>query len=253
MSSENVQKNQAIKNFLAFNRNALLSTISRNMEGYPFGSVVQYDLDAQGNFYIYISHIAEHFKNIANDSKASLLVSDEYGSREPLKLKRITVLLNFARMEPEAEALQLAAYAMRFPKAVRDDIRGNFCLMKGVPQKVRWIGGFGAMGWIGSEALVATPLDQVAYSGLDALQANHWGSHGDLNKLAQELLGSKYKHESCAILELNSENMRLALSTRSSLEVAHVKFASKLTMEGLTGQGSVAIVNAASGGSIEIA
>ena len=52
----------------------VLSTRSRAMEGWPFGSVVPYALDAQAWPILCASRLAEHTKNFAADSRVSLLV-----------------------------------------------------------------------------------------------------------------------------------------------------------------------------------
>ena len=52
----------------------VLSTISVDLPGYPFGSVTPYCADEQGRPVLYISHIAQHTRNILADSRVSLTV-----------------------------------------------------------------------------------------------------------------------------------------------------------------------------------
>jgi len=54
----------------------ILSTHSIAAPGYPFGSVVPYCLDRDGQPVILISSIAQHTKNIQENSKVSLIVSE---------------------------------------------------------------------------------------------------------------------------------------------------------------------------------
>ena len=53
----------------------VLSTQSKAMPGFPFGSVVPYCLDAQGWPLILISRIAQHTHNLKVDGKCSLLTT----------------------------------------------------------------------------------------------------------------------------------------------------------------------------------
>ena len=43
---------------------AVASTISKNMKGYPFGSVTPFMSDSDGKVYLYISDIAQHARNL---------------------------------------------------------------------------------------------------------------------------------------------------------------------------------------------
>ena len=53
---------------------AILSTISNKYEGYPFGSFITYVTDQNRSIFIYASDLAEHTKNILNNSKACVTV-----------------------------------------------------------------------------------------------------------------------------------------------------------------------------------
>src|SRR6185295_8430683 len=89
-----------VKNFLTQHRQGVLSTISVSQKGFPFGSIVPYDIDAQGNVFIYISFIAEHYKNLQADARASLIATDPFGIDDPQAYARATLLATF---EPVAE------------------------------------------------------------------------------------------------------------------------------------------------------
>ena len=55
-------------------KSGVLSTISKNLQGYPFGSVTPFMSDSEGSLYIYISDIAQHAKNIREDARVSMTV-----------------------------------------------------------------------------------------------------------------------------------------------------------------------------------
>lgn len=131
----------------------VLSTHSKAMPGFPFGSVVPYCLDAQGWPLILISRIAQHTHNLQRDSKCSLLVG-ERGAEDVQAVGRLTLLAEAQRLD---DAAQIEAAAQRyyryFPDA-RDHHRvHDFDFWHLQPVRWRYIGGFGAIHWFDQVAL----------------------------------------------------------------------------------------------------
>ncbi|MGH8486265.1 MAG: pyridoxamine 5'-phosphate oxidase family protein, partial [Pseudomonas sp.] len=79
----------------------VLSTHSKSMPGFPFGSVVPYCLDAEGNPLILISRIAQHTHNLQKDPKCSLLVG-EREAEDVQAVGRLTVLAEAHKLEDPA-------------------------------------------------------------------------------------------------------------------------------------------------------
>ena len=71
-----------------------LSTLSRKQPGFPFGSVMPYGLDDRGRPIFLISTMAMHTQNLQADPRASLLVTQEEASGEPLGASRVTLVGN---------------------------------------------------------------------------------------------------------------------------------------------------------------
>lgn len=142
-----------------------LSTISKRLAGYPFGSVVPYLLDHQGWPVILISRLAEHTGNIDRDPRVSLLVSDPGGDVQAGA--RLTLVGNAARSDDGLEALR-ARYLSYFPDAARLFALGDFMLYQIRPLQLRWIGGFGDIQWIPAEAYVP-PANRLAGEEQDVL------------------------------------------------------------------------------------
>ena len=126
----------------------VLSTISLVSPGYPFGSVTPYALDQAGNLIIYISFLAEHYKNLQADPRASLIVLDWAQISNPQASARLTVLTQFKQVPKEESATVKSIYEDRFPGSIKPEIAANFEFMRGIPEKMRWIAGFGSMSWI---------------------------------------------------------------------------------------------------------
>src|SRR5215510_1975732 len=73
----------------------VLSTISIDLPGKQFGSVTPYCVDDQCRPVIYISHIAQHTKNIIADSRVSLAVVENNGDSEDVQAQaRVTCIAN---------------------------------------------------------------------------------------------------------------------------------------------------------------
>lgn len=140
-----------VKEFISKNSFGMLSTHSSQDTGYPFGSIVKYVIDSEGSIIIYISLIAEHYKNLKISNKASLFIYNPLPDTNPLSQSRATLLLDFAPVEKDKIIETRELYVTKFPDDVPEEIESNFQLFIGVVQKIRWIKGFGEMGWISKE------------------------------------------------------------------------------------------------------
>ncbi|AYC34172.1 HugZ family protein [Pseudomonas cavernae] len=143
----------------------VLSTQSKAMPGFPFGSVVPYCLDAQGWPLILISRIAQHTHNLQKDPKCSLLVG-ERGAEDVQAVGRLTLLAEARQLTGEvAIAAAAERYYRYFPQA-RDYHRTHdfdfWCLQ---PVRARYIGGFGAIHWL-NEMTLANPFAGAAELGM---------------------------------------------------------------------------------------
>ena len=81
---------------------ATLCTIAHEHEGHPYGSFVTFAMDGASPIFL-ISRLAEHTKNLLQNSKSSLLVA-EGGDGNPLALGRVT-LVGICKQVPDNEGL----------------------------------------------------------------------------------------------------------------------------------------------------
>src|SRR5277367_1806116 len=77
-----------------------LSTISRKLSGYPFGSVMPYALDDTGRPVFLISSMAMHTQNLVEDPRASLLVTQTENA-DPLGSARLTLMGDVSKLSAE--------------------------------------------------------------------------------------------------------------------------------------------------------
>lgn len=148
-----VQANRQARELLLKEYRAALSTHSKAMPGFPFGSVVPYCLDAQGWPLILISRIAQHTHNLKSDGKCSLLVG-ERGAEDVQAVGRLTLLAE-AKMLTDALDIEVASerYYRYFPESQGYHSAHDFDFWRLEPVRWRYIGGFGAIHWLDQVAL----------------------------------------------------------------------------------------------------
>jgi putative heme iron utilization protein len=153
----------------------VLCTLSDDPEGCPFGSVVPYCLDRAGNPVMYISDIAEHTRNVQRHPLASLLVFDRR-SDDLQKHARLTLMGRVEELGAgEADLHVRERYFRIFPEARGYENTHDFAFFRLVPQRLRYIGGFGKIHWFRpAEVLPANPFDARQELGIVAhVNADH--------------------------------------------------------------------------------
>src|SRR3984957_20210825 len=93
---------ERVRTLLALAPVAPLSTLSRKHEGYPFGSLMPFALDAAGRPIFLISSMAMHTQNLKNDPRCSLFVAQAAADGDPLGAARATLMGN-AELVPETD------------------------------------------------------------------------------------------------------------------------------------------------------
>lgn len=150
-----------------------LSTLSKAMPGYPFGSVVPYCLDANGHPLILISRIAQHTHNLQVEPKCSLLVG-ERGAEDIQAVGRLTVLAQARKITDEAATAAAAArYYRYFPESEGYHQAHDFDFWVLEPVRSRYIGGFGAIHWL-DEVTLANPFaGDIELSMVEHMNSDH--------------------------------------------------------------------------------
>ena len=142
------------RELLLRNSFGVLSTISLDVPGYPFGSVTPYCVDYQCRPLIYISHIAQHTRNILKDPRVSLTAVEGGNSDDVQARGRVTIIAN-AQPLADDEAGARARYFRYFPSARQYDQTHDFAFFRLELIRVRFIGGFGQIYWVEPADFVA--------------------------------------------------------------------------------------------------
>ena len=139
------------RRFLRAQHHGVLSTLSKKLDGYPFGSITPFVLDQLGRPMILISTLAEHTKNITADARVSLLA---HSSADNFQANaRVTVVGNCARLDDQMAPR--ARYLRFFPEAETYFDTHDFFFYRIEPLRIRYIGGFGAIHWVEADSFSA--------------------------------------------------------------------------------------------------
>lgn len=184
----------------------ILSTMSQELPGYPFGSVTPYALTCEGEVAVYVSGIAQHTNNMRGDSKVSLTVAAKKQENvNQQALGRVTVVGDaFLLPDDEAESAR-ERYFSFFPEAREYGATHDFHIYCIKPKRVRFIGGFGKIFWVEEEDW-AVPTAQWSADAQRIIDHMN-GDHGDsLLQMAQVCNGTV---ESADLVALDTEGFHV--------------------------------------------
>lgn len=145
--------------FLRTTHSGILSTFSAKFTGYPFGSVAPFVLDHSGQPIILISTIAEHTQNIIANPKVSLLV---FAGDEDLQANARATLIGEAKKINKEDADLRARYLRYLPQANSYFDMHDFSFYRIEIAQVRYIAGFGKMGWIAGDDMLTFNITENA-------------------------------------------------------------------------------------------
>ena len=138
----------AARSLLANERYGTFCTLHAGQGGWPFGSLVPYAVLSNGDPVVMLSAIAEHTRNVAADARVTLFVADSKAADRPQAGARLAFMARAEVATGPASAPAEAAYFGRFPEARGHFSAHDFALYVLRVERIRWIAGFGSMGWI---------------------------------------------------------------------------------------------------------
>lgn len=135
-----------------------LATHSREPLGFPYPTALPFALDARHRPVVLVSRLAEHARNLEADRRAGFLVVDTPPGDDVLNGERLTLLGQFVAggLEPPL----VRRYLRYHPDAERYLALGDFSFRVLEIERMRYIGGFGAMGWL--DAAELDPLEPLS-------------------------------------------------------------------------------------------
>jgi heme iron utilization protein len=139
---------QDVRSLFQSERNAVLCSAHADLDGWPFGSVVPYAISSNGSLIVFLSDISEHSKNLQADNRATVFVADPSVRDNPQAGPRHAMLVRARRPAGTEEAEAESHYFARFPDAEQMRSAHGFAVWLLDCHRIRWIAGFGGMGWI---------------------------------------------------------------------------------------------------------
>lgn len=156
---------ERVRTLVAGQVDGTLSTLTADApdvaDGHPFGSVVTYALDGRGAPLVLMSTMAEHARNLDADHRASLLVSGSGDGAGRLAAERATLLGTMARVPDDEQAAATAAYLAVHPDAFWAEFPDFFVARLDITA-IRYVRGFGEMGWTDPDEYAAAEPDPIA-------------------------------------------------------------------------------------------
>lgn len=178
----------AMRTLFEQERHGVLCTAHAGLGGWPFGSIVPYAVLPGGDAVVFLSDIAEHTKNLLRDARASLFVADPAAAARPQAGARVDLLVRAAQPAADEVAAVEACYFARFPGAEAMRSAHGFAVWRLEVDCVRWIAGFGEMGWI-DRATWSGAGDPLAAHAADIVEHMNDDHAGAVVELAAHFAG----------------------------------------------------------------
>lgn len=167
------------RRLLRAHRYGALSTLSKKLEGYPFGSITPYLTDHDGSLLIFISALAEHSKNIQHDPRVSLITHNQNDPQIQMQ-GRVTVAGNAERISASSQLV--ARYLRHFPEAA-NLLNMDFSFYRIQPVAIRYIGGVGRIHWLSLDNYLAPQAPHFARNEEEILNKINTKELSTLHKL----------------------------------------------------------------------
>ena len=144
------------RTLVAGQRTGVLATLTE--DGFPYGSYVTFAID-DGDPVFLVSTMAAHTKNLAHESKSSLLVHESVAD-DPLANGRVTLVGTCRELDDPGSARE--AFLAAHPQASYYADFKDFGFWKLTVSSVRYIGGYGRMSWVEVDDWANGEVDPIA-------------------------------------------------------------------------------------------
>ena len=218
---------ERVRTLLSLTSIATLSTLSRKHEGFPFGSLMPYTLDAAGRPIFLISNMAMHTQNLKADARASLFVEQTGAYSDPLGAARATLLGHVEPLPQEDIASARELYLTRHPNSRYWVDFADFNFFRLQPIDVYYVGGFGVMGWVEAteyEHASPDPLAEASAGILSHMNADHVDSMILLARTHANLVASE-----ATMTSVDRLGFSLRLKTAEGMKGTRINFPREVT------------------------
>lgn len=150
---ETIDRARLCRQLIRSQAHAVLATsLANGVSARPYASLVAVACDMDASPLLLISDLAQHSRNIAADSRVSLLFDGggAAGEADPLAAPRISLLGEAARCDDEHS---LARFVARHPSAAQYAGFADFHLYRVAIGRGHLVAGFGRIAWIEADDL----------------------------------------------------------------------------------------------------
>jgi hypothetical protein len=218
-----------------------LSSLSRKLAGFPFGSLMPYALDGAGRPLFLISNMAMHTQNLKADRRASLFVSQASPDGDPLGAARATLVGDAEPVPGDDLASVRDQYLARHPNSRYWVDFADFGFFHLQPIDVYYVGGFGVMGWVAASDYATAapdPLAPVAAGILAHMNADHVDAMIQLARAHAHLEASE-----AAMTSVDRLGFHLRLKTAEGMKGSRINFPREVSTAKETRELLVAMVS----------
>ncbi len=219
---------EAARTLVASSLRGMLSTL-RKEDGFPYGSMVDLAPHQEGDVAMLLSGLAEHQKYLETDPRASVLIAPGIVESDALAHPRVTLV---GRVEAvEGKDALVKPYLEHHPEAETYIGFGDFRFYRLCVEQVRYIAGFGRMGWIEKETYRAAEPD-ILGPGAGDVMAHMNGDHAhNLLDYARALSGMDWAEEA-RITGLDRYGFDLVARSGERTEMVRIAFDEPLSRPG---------------------
>ncbi|KAJ0960568.1 hypothetical protein J5N97_010957 [Dioscorea zingiberensis] len=210
------------RTLLNYSFRGVLSTFSKDHEGYPSGSMVDFACDDDGSPILAVSSLAVHSKNLLGNPKCSLLVT-----KDPQDRTDVVITLHgdaISVSEKDREAVR-SAYLRKLPDAFWVDF-GDFRFLQIKPKFVRYVTGVATAllgsGEFGAEEFKAAKVDPIFQ--FSAAITSHMNKDHEEDTKAIVQYSTSVKVDSAFMLDVDSLGFNVKVGYQGSTLKLRIPF-----------------------------
>jgi putative heme iron utilization protein len=181
-----------------------------------------YGLDERGRPIFLVSTMAMHTQNLKADPRASLLVTQDDASGDPLGASRVTLVGNVLPI-PEievADARQL--YLARYTNSKYWVDFEDFSFYRMDVVDIYYVGGFGVMGWVSASEYGRSQPDPLADSMVEIIQHMNTDHKDTLVVLARKF--ARIEAEEATMVAVDRLGFHIRVKTQDGVRGARIAF-----------------------------
>ncbi|MEL6894427.1 MAG: DUF2470 domain-containing protein [Actinomycetota bacterium] len=214
---------------------AVASIATLGNDDFPYTSIAPISVDPNGAPVICVSSLAEHTRNLRRTGRSSVLVQERCDDRsDPLALARATYVGTFVEFEPEQ--LDIDRHLAAHPYAAHYIEFPDFGWWRFEVQHLRYVGGFGVMGWADASSFAAASPDPIIPHAAPMI-AHLDDDHADACTAIAEYLGAASGATSATVTDVDRYGM--TFTAHGTFDDAPVAVSRVAFPEPLTGPSQV--------------